>query len=324
MIKLDKEITSKLPMFKPHSNSDDITKAAKGRLNFEVHSNVISTASKKRLLGSSIIFTDPNENYVIVARNDDVTVIGNSEFEITNARRLFEHSAFNEIDLTNTVLSNKLDNLDQMFEKAVKVQKITLGKNWDTSKIHTMNAMFRSCYNLVEILNADVLRKATPIQLNAMFSFCSRLKAFDMKDINFSNVISMQQFMLSCRGLTSLNINDADFGSLEEAYEMFAGTSLTKADMSGMNLTSIYNFDRIFDGCGQLKEIDLTDAKFDKYSTFDSMTYGCINLNAITISDTEENREIFKNGEITLIENSANPLGHRAMILWYKPEDTAR
>jgi uncharacterized protein YjbI with pentapeptide repeats len=324
MIELDKEITSKLPMFKPHSNSDDIIKATRGRLNFEVHSNVISTASKKRLLGSSIIFTDPNESYVIVTRNDDVTVIGNSEFEITTARRLFEHSAFNEIDLTNTVLSNKIDNLDQMFEKAVKVQKITLGKNWDTSRIATMNRMFQSCYNLVEILNTDVLRKATPIQLNSMFSFCNNLKAFDMKDINFSNVISMQQFMIACRGLTSLNINDADFGSLEEAYEMFAGTSIIKADMSGMNLTSIYTFDRIFDGCVQLKEIDLTGAKFDQYSTFDSMTYDCINLDTIKIDDTEENRELFKDEEITLIENRMNPLGHRATILWCKPEDTVR
>lgn len=324
MIKLDKEIASKLPMFKPHSNSDDIIKATRGRLNFEVHSNVISTASKKRLLGSSIIFTDTNENYVIVAKGEDVTVIGNSEFEITNARRLFEHSAFSEIDLTNTFLSNKIDNLDQMFEKSVKVKKITLGKNWDTCRIATMNGMFRSCYNLVEILNTNVLRKATPIQLNAMFSFCNNLKAFDMKDINFSNVISMQQFMLACRGLTSLDINAADFGSLEEAYEMFAGTSITKADMSGMNLTSIYTFDRMFDGCVQLKEIDLTDAKFDQYSTFDSMTYGCINLYAIKISDTKENRELFKGEEITLIENSLNPLGHRAIILWCKPEDTVR
>lgn len=324
MIELNRQLTAKLPTIIANGGQADKSLAMYDTLEFKVVKDVSAILQKHRLLGHKIIHIDSNQlkeiEYAIVRYNDKVEVIGESEFEITNGTRLFALGGFKHINLTNTVLSRSLINLNETFANCEFMIDITFPNKWYGNNISYMKSTFRGCSKLEKLNNLKVFKESPLTTMSQTFAFCSHLTELDLNDINFSKVDTMVQFMLGCRRLKQLNINSMSLSSLKETYEMFADSGLEKADFSGMDLTSIWSFDHIFSGCENLKEVDFSNVKFDEYSTFDGIVDGCTNLTTIKMVDTPEGRKLAEESNLHRVGNKYDIGSRNIEIQWIKSD----
>ena len=177
--------------------------------------------------------------------------------------------------------------MSSMFNGCSGLTSLTIGNNFNTSKVTTMYQMFSGCSSL-ESLNLSNFDTSSVTDMSFMFYGCSGLTSLDLSGSNFntSNVENMSSMFNGCSGLTSLTIgNNFNTSKVTTMYQMFSGCSgLPSLDLSSFDTQKVTNMQLMFSGCSSLKSLDLSKFNTSKVTIMSYMFSGCSGLTSIDLS----------------------------------------
>lgn len=148
-----------------------------------------------------------------------------------------------------------------IFSELRKTKKIHI-EGWNTENATNMSGMFQACSELeeVDVSNFDVSNVTI---MEYMFRRCFNLKKLDLTNWEVNNVRDMEKMFFRCESLETIG------------------------DVSRWEPKSLEIFDRAFDGCKVLKNVDTS--KWSKYfSNNISSTHAFNNCSYIQIPDWAE------------------------------------
>lgn len=186
-------------------------------------------------------------------------------------------------DLSSWDTSSVTD-MSHMFSGCNSIETIDLtGLNADN--VTTMNQMFLRCYDLTEIKGIEGISTPKNKSMYAMFYLCQSIKSLDLSSWDFSQVTTMydtfylmesletltlpsdpdmskvtnmDSLFFGCTSLKELDLSVADKIKPSTAYSMFArNESLTKLDISTLDISDCKYFKDYFHDCNSLEEITI-------------------------------------------------------------------
>ena len=140
--------------------------------------------------------------------------------EITSTQQMFDYqSNIKEIDLTHFI-SSKLTNMNKMFFHCTDLEKITFGKNFDTSSVENMENLFADCFKLTSI-DISSFNTSSVTTMNSMFRQMNKITSLDVSSFNTSKVVDMYDMFGYCYELESLNLSNFDTSNVTNMSWMF-------------------------------------------------------------------------------------------------------
>ena len=130
-----------------------------------------------------------------------------------------------------------------------------------------------------------------PKESNLFFSkqsiphFESRLISIDFKNVDTSNVITMQSMFSECRVLTSLDLTTFDTSKVFNMNNMFYGcSSLEDVQLNNFNTSNVTDMASMFTGCSSLKSLDVSNFDTTNVKDMNNMFAGCSSLKSLDLS----------------------------------------
>lgn len=127
----------------------------------------------------------------------------------------------------------------------------------NTSRVTSMDLMFRYCYALPQL--PVWMDTSSARGMCALFEGCRSATEIDLSGFDTSHVTDFSFMFSDCSGLTSLDISPLDTSSAEQMGWMFQGCSgLKRLDLSGFRTRSATDMQSMFENCASLEEVDLS------------------------------------------------------------------
>ena len=170
----------------------------------------------------------------------------------TNTERITQNNT--KISTNNTAIDNfktAIQNLPSKTQKVVLPDKIKFSSSGST--------------NMEWLENTDI---SNITDMYNMFSQCAYLTNLNLEGFITSNVTSIGSMFSGCVNLESINLNNCDTSNVSGGLnDLFANCrKLDRIDISSFtikeNHSVDYNLHRIFDGCTNLKYIDISGLDF--------------------------------------------------------------
>ena len=179
--------------------------------------------------------------------------------------------------------SKILSNTYNMFNGCSNLTSLDL-RNFNTSKVTSMNGMFYGCSNLTS-LDLSSFNTSNVTDMNNMFNNCSGLTSLDLRNFNTSNVTRMNFMFGGCSGLTSLDLSSFDTSNVTEMISMFYEcSSLSSLTLSNFDTSKVTRMGGMFDGCSNLISLDLRNFNISNVSAMSNMFDGCSGLTSLDLS----------------------------------------
>ncbi len=193
-----------------------------------------------------------------------------------------------------------------MFAWDQALEKLDLS-GFDTSHVSNMRGMFYCCVGLSE-LKIDSFNTENVIDMSYLFAYCQRLREPDISHFNTANVEYINNMFDYCTKVTSLNVSGFDTKKAKNMRGMFSNCkSLNEisglgnfktanvTDMSYMfykvpvsslavgefDTAAVTLMDHTFDGCSNLRTLDLRKWRFPSLTSAESMFDQCENLHVV-------------------------------------------
>ena len=195
-----------------------------------------------------------------------------------------------EVRVQGVIGSSPNTDLKYMFQNLPNVTKIDIsGFNFGTDAsgkevsgrhtVRSLEAMFRNCPKLTEIVGLETLAHPTVNSTREMFKGCTSLTTFNPNALDVSNVENMQSMFQNCSSLTELDLSNwttngkvylmQDFANGCSSLKKFTlnnpgfetrvvNTTTNKAKYKNTNASGCQT-QRMFDGCSSLEEIDMSN-----------------------------------------------------------------
>lgn len=133
--------------------------------------------------------------------------------------------------------------------------------------------------------------KARPLSCQNWFRGFSQLKSItDIKNLNTSEVTSMNKMFKGCTSLTSIDLYKFNTAKVENMGHMFSNCkALGTLNVSNFDTQKVTNMTSMFSGCGDLITLDLTgfSTKQLKRNKMNKMFAGCAKLKSIYVDPLE-------------------------------------
>ena len=130
--------------------------------------------------------------------------------------------------------------------------------NFSTSKVYTMEGMFKNAYGHPKLtsINVSNFDTSNAIDMEFMFSNCSKLISLDVSSFDTSNVYTMEGMFWDCRNLTSLDLSNFDTSNVESMASMFSNcNNLTTLNISNFDTSKVTDMVLMFYKCYNLTTI---------------------------------------------------------------------
>lgn len=222
---------------------------------------------------------------------DELTELNISGLDTSNATNMHSMFASNEnlkkLDLTSKQLwpfalpykqvswdTSNVTDMSSMFEWCLELEELTLGESFDTSNVTNMGNMFASLRS-IKTLDLTMLDTSKVTSMTGMFQFCSE----EITDDSW-NVIGK-------KGLEEIRFGEKwNTENVESMYYMFNGCkNLKTLDVSGFDTSSVTTMNSMFDECEDLKTLDVSG--FDTSKVADNGLMGmfcfCKSLESLNV-----------------------------------------
>lgn len=214
-----------------------------------------------------------------------------------------------DLDLTNWNITN-CENLAYTFNNCQALKTITVGANWNTSKVKNFNSAFSGC---LELLVVPALDLSSATDMTGMCNGCKKMTKIDGMETttyNSSKVINIQYAFYDCQNLLYLPVLTTTSVS-NASYTFFNCISMTGEPLSGSYWnSSIPSYSYCFYNC---KALDNYPAIPDRWKGIGMTTYGLRMARAVVPQNTNEvvalQEEILeKQNELNMLINQMNSL----------------
>ena len=177
---------------------------------------------------------------------------------VTNMSWMFYNcSSLISLDLSGLDTSN-VTNMGDMFSDCNSLTSLDMS-NWNLSNATKTSYMFNGCTGLTEIKTTNMVLPPHGTNDSAGLSYIR--EKFTQKDIqtwDTSKVISMEQILFNCAGLTSIDLSNWDTSKVTNMANAFTFcASLSSLDLTNWNTINVTNMSEMFGGCSNLSEIKM-------------------------------------------------------------------
>lgn len=135
-----------------------------------------------------------------------------------------------------------------------------------TSNVTNMSEMFATCESLTS-LDLSSFETSSVTDMGSMFSNCFKLVSLDLSSFNTSCVTDMSYMFSNCSALKTLDLSSFNItqkGSCDMGNMFFYCSSLTSLVFGQLNTSNVMNMDGMFNGCDDLRLVDLSKVTKDK------------------------------------------------------------
>ena len=143
--------------------------------------------------------------------------------------------------------------------------------------------------------NLDKLNTSNTTNMEGMFYYCKGLKTLDLSKLDTSNVNNMSRLFKGCLNITNLDVSNFDTSNVENMSEMFcmfiyeddgtwsfaAVTSIKGLDK--LNTSKVTNMYRMFMGCSNLSNIDVSHFDMSSVENISGMFRACYAIRSLSI-----------------------------------------
>ena len=143
--------------------------------------------------------------------------------------------------------------------------------------------------------NLDKLDTSNTTNMEGMFYYCKGLKTLDLNKLNTSNVTNMSKLFKGCLNIINLDVSNFDTSNVENMSEMFcmfiyeddgtwsfaAVTSIKGLDK--LNTSKVTNMYRMFMGCSNLSNIDVSHFDMSSVENISGMFRACYAIRSLSI-----------------------------------------
>ena len=143
------------------------------------------------------------------------------------------------LDYSSDIVAAKVNiqgitNCKYMFYGCSAIRAIDL-KNFDTSKVTTMDCMFRNCSRL-QLLDVSKFDTTCVKSMYGMFYGCEELQNINVSNFDTSNVIDMMGMFEQCCSVEELDLSNFDISKASLLGYMFSGCDrLSRLDISSFD-----------------------------------------------------------------------------------------
>ena len=164
------------------------------------------------------------------------------------------------------------------FSNTGDKSKIVDIKNWGSIEWTSMASAFFGCNKLTVLTATDAPDLSGVTSIFGMFYGCSLLSELDANNWDVSGVTNMSSVFVVCTNLTTLNISAWDTSAATTMTSMFFFVNkLTSLDVSEWNTDNVTNMNGMFHSCSQLKA-DLSGLDITSVTNFTDFAIS-VNLN---------------------------------------------
>ena len=178
---------------------------------------------------------------------------------------------------------------------------------WDTSRLTTLEDMFRDCKNLTRIRDINKWDVSNCESLTAMFTGCESLTSLDLSGWDTSNVTTINSMFANCYGLTSINLSGWDTSNVTNMKGMFVSCeSLKTINLSHFITSNVINIAEMFVYCKSLTSVNLSGfdlSKITNRNNADNLFYRCENLKYINFSNLTFEEDIYFRSAFTYCDS---------------------
>lgn len=190
--------------------------------------------------------------------------------------------------LVNIKLNKSIKNVVYMmnsFKACIELKKLDLD-GIDISKLALMNNMLSGCYELSELrLNVIDRNEVNNRVMQGMFSGCYKLSEIDISKIKTSKVTDMSGMFNNCTSLEMVNgIGKIDTTRLMYTRLMFNGCNELKViDISKWNTKNIVDMGYMFNWCKNLELVNIGSIDISNVKDMGNMFNGCTKLESLGV-----------------------------------------
>ena len=122
--------------------------------------------------------------------------------------------------------------------------------------------------------------------MDYMFYNCLQLNKLDLTTFDTSNVTNMNSMFASCQVLTELDISDFDTSKVTNMSNMFYGCKkLPSLDLSSFDTSKVTLTSSMFRQCGELTSLDLSSFNTSNVTNMEYMFNLCTKLTSLDVSN---------------------------------------
>ena len=125
--------------------------------------------------------------------------------------------------------------MSEFFSGCTSLQYIDIS-NFDTSNVTDMDNMFQDCVNLIEVKNFENMNISKVESMNYTFCNCPKLKYFNFKKLDFSNVRYLEGLIMGAfLNEEIIDFSDLDFSNCISMHQFAAWYARTNKLISFKN-----------------------------------------------------------------------------------------
>ena len=185
-------------------------------------------------------------------------------------------------------------NMSNMFYNCKSLETINIyGTNYNIYATD-FHSMFYNCFSLTNVyiqnLYFDYIQ-----DMSYMFYNCKRLKYFSFGNFYLSSIraerISMKGMFQNCESLTSLDLHsNFHTKNVEIMWDMFNGCSQLKSlDLGNFDTSKVTDMESMFEGCSSLTSLYLGSFITNNVQYMNKMFYNCVKLESLYFSKITTN-----------------------------------
>ena len=208
------------------------------------------------------------------------------EYSISNKRKLEDINIYSEITVT-------IDANDSFINENFTPQPyVEYGENndiimrWNETILDCSYMFFNTSIETIDLSNFDT-SKVTSMEY--MFKDCSNLNYFNLKNNNLSNLKSMKGIFINCINLDNITFENIDFNELTSLNEMFNNSLINNIELINLNFKKLTSLEKAFSNINSLKTIQLTNITASELISMEEMFSNCSNLENATFINFEAN-----------------------------------
>ena len=221
------------------------------------------------------------------AGQDGLTKLDISNFDTSNVKNMSSMFtrlySLKELDLSNFDTS-KVTNMADMFKNS-KFSKLNIS-SFNTSKVKDMSSMFQEFGHYLETkLNLSHFDTSNVTDMSDMFRQ-AELDNLIITNLNTSNVTNMSGTFYSAYLKDGvLDLTNWNVPKLENAYEMFASSSIKGLDISTWKTPNLKNMNKMFNYMYSVKTIDISNLDTRNVTNMDNLFVNSDELETIYVGD---------------------------------------
>lgn len=135
----------------------------------------------------------------------------------------------------------------------------------------------------IDLKNLDT---SNAVYMNNMFGSCQALTNADVSHFDTSNAVTMRQMFYNCINLQAVDVSGFNTSKVTEMQQMFAYCyDIITLDVSHFDTSNVTNMGNMFNSCESLSELDVSEFNTSEVTSMSAMFWGCKKLISIDVSN---------------------------------------